>query len=161
MSTQLVANPPKKRSLKDKRIWIAHDDFYDGEFLRGWHFAVHRVHTAALGYSLLPHDQAGVAGYNYLLNEDNFSLSSGSLIFNTPLATSDWDAALKTELRALQISRASKGKEGYAIVTLYRVNSATSGLKSEQILETTQSAVIAYLHHGTPFTANADDKELA
>ncbi|WP_218962278.1 hypothetical protein, partial [Pseudomonas syringae] len=72
--------------------------------MRGWHFAVHRVHASALGYSLLPQAQAGVKGYNHLLSEDGVRLSSRSLIFNTPLATSDWNAALKTDLRAIQIS---------------------------------------------------------
>ncbi|WP_122315903.1 hypothetical protein [Pseudomonas cichorii] len=148
----LIPAPEKlsnKRPVKPRHDWVAHDDFYDGDFLRGWHFAVHRVHATALGYSLIPAEKSGIKGYKRLLTEQNFSLSSRSLIFNTPLAASDWDAALKTELRAIQISRAAKGKDGYAQVTLYRLNDAKTGLVSELILETTQSAVIAYLRHGT------------
>ncbi|MCF5200137.1 hypothetical protein [Pseudomonas syringae] len=144
---------------KAKHVWISHDDFYEGDFLRGWHFAVHRVHTAALGYSLLPQDNGGVKGYNHLLSEDGIRLSSRSLIFNTPLATSDWNAALKTDLRGIQISSASKGKDGYALVTLYRLNETQSGLINDRILETTQSAVIAYLRYGTDFPPVSDRQE--
>ncbi len=159
MSVPAPENPPKKRSAKPRHDWVAHDDFYDGDFLRGWLFAVHRVHTAALGYSLLPDNKSGVKGYKRLLNEESFSLSSRSLIFNTPLASSDWNAALKTELRAIQISRASKGKDGYAQVALYCLNDAKTGLKSERILETTQSAVIAYLRYGAEFPPSENGNE--
>ncbi|MCF5490515.1 hypothetical protein GIV80_23355, partial [Pseudomonas syringae] len=126
---------------KTRHVWISHDDFYDGDFLRGWHFAVHRVHASALGYSLLPKEKGGVKGYNHLLSDDGVRLSSRSLIFNTPLAASDWNAALKTDLRGIQISSASKGKDGYALVTLYRLNETQSSLINDRILETTQSAV--------------------
>ncbi|MGY4816257.1 hypothetical protein ACVNP3_09945 [Pseudomonas chlororaphis subsp. piscium] len=159
MSILTAENIPEKKLAKPKHTWIAHDDLYDGDFLRGWHFAVHRVHTSALGYSLIPHNKAGVPGYNYQVNEDSFSLSCRSLIFNTPLATSDWTAALKTELKAIQISRASKGKEGYVIATLYQLNDAKTGLRTERILETTQSAVIAYLRQGTEFPLSSENKE--
>ncbi|WP_152531983.1 hypothetical protein N027_03410 [Pseudomonas syringae USA007] len=151
---------PKVRSSqvtkKARHVWISHDDFYEGDFLRGWHFAVHRVHASALGYSLLPHAKLGVKGYNHLLSEDGIRLTSRSLIFNTPLAASDWGAALKTDLRAIQISSASKGKDGYALVTLYRINETRSGLINDRILETTQSAVIAYLRYGTDFPPAID-----
>ncbi|GFM78559.1 MULTISPECIES: hypothetical protein [Pseudomonas] len=159
MSIPAPENPLKTRPTKPKRDWVAHDDFYDGDFLRGWLFAVHRVHTAALGYSLLPENKSGVKGYKRLFNEKSFSLSSRSLIFNTPLASNDWDAALKTELRAIQISRASRGKDGYAQVALYSLNDTKTGLKNERILETTQSAVIAYLRHGTEFPPSENGNE--
>ncbi|MDO7929418.1 hypothetical protein Q6A51_21810 [Pseudomonas sp. KFB-139] len=161
MSIPVPETPAKKISTKPRHDWVAHDDFYDGDFLRGWLFAVHRVHTAALGYSLLPETRSGIKGYKRLFNEKSFSLSSRSLIFNTPLASSDWGAALKTELRAIQISRASKGKEGYAQVALYRLNDAKTGLANERVLETTQSAVIAYLRHGTEFPPSENGNEPA
>ncbi|WP_221034113.1 hypothetical protein, partial [Pseudomonas savastanoi] len=58
-----------------------------------------------------------------------------------------------------QHTSASKGKDGYALVTLYCLNDARSRLVNDRILETTQSAVIAYLRYGTDFPPPSDQQE--
>jgi hypothetical protein len=144
---EIGAIKPKKAA----RVWVSHEEMFDGEFLRGWHYAVNRVHVDSLGISLLPHEKNGVAGYNYLMDEKKYLLSSGSLFFNTPLASTWWMGALGTDLKAVKIARASKGKDGYALVSLYRLNELKNGVEFERDLETTQGAVIDHLRYGTPF----------
>ena len=151
---EIDAAKPKKA----KRVWIAHDELFDGEFLREWHYAVNRVHIDSLGISLHPQEKNGIAGYSYLMDEKKYLLSSGSLFFNTPLASTWWLGALGTDLKGVKIARASKGKDGYALVTLYRLNEQKNGVEVERDLETTQGAVIDHLRYGTPFPP-ADDVE--
>lgn len=149
MSLPLVTLETPK-SAKVKRAWISHDDLYNGDYLRGWHYAVHTVHTASIGISLIPNEKNRVAGYDGIVEEKNYFLTAGSLIFTTPLATSDWAAALKTELKGIQIVRGSKGRDGYILITLYQLNDSNNGVVIEKNVETTQGAVIAHLQHGTP-----------